>query len=242
MKKSLLVKWIVLAILLLLPIYGLYLFKDIIFNGGDKSTFPTLEVVSETPIPEYSFINQDNEVITNETYKGKIHIVDFIFTTCPTICPQMTFHMEYLQGKLSRYNDILYLSHTINPKYDTPEILKEYAQKYESELGADLSTWNFVTGDKEEIYNIARSYLCIAEESDEEATGGFIHSGFFVLVDTEGKIRSGYDRSGNAIGVYDGTSAASVKDLIVDVGVLVSETKRKEREEAEVAKSKVKKK
>ena len=230
MKKQRVIKWIILGVLLIVPICGLFLLKGMIFNGGDKSKFPALKVVSETPIPEFSFVNQDNKIITNETYRGKIYIADFIFTTCPTICRKMTFNMEYLQGKLSRYNDILYLSHTINPEYDTPEILKEYAKRYESELGADLSTWNFVTGNKEEIYEIAKSYLCSAEESNKEGEGGFIHSGLFVLIDAEGKIRCGYDSNGNPIGAYDGTSASSVKRLMVDVGVLVSETKRKARE------------
>ena len=230
MKKQLVIKWIFLGVLLLLPIYGLYLLKDMIFNGGDKSTFPALKVVSETPIPEFSFVNQDNEIVSNETYKGKIYIADFIFTTCPSICKEMTFNMEYLQGKLSRYDDILFLSHTINPEYDTPRILKKYAKRYETELGADLSTWNFVTGDKHEIYEIAKSYLVHASESSNPDDGGFIHQGHFVLVDTEGRIRCGYDSNGNPIGAYDGTDASSVKDLIVDVGVLVSETKRKARE------------
>mgnify|MGYP006120308629 CR=1 FL=1 len=235
MKKKLVKKWIFLGVLLLIPIYGLWLIKDMIFNGGDKSKFPTLEVVT-TPegevaiIPEFSFVNQDNKIITNETYKGKIYIADFIFTTCPSICKKMTLHMEYLQGKLSRYDNILYLSHTINPEYDTPKILKEYAKRYETELGADLSTWNFVTGDKHEIYEIAKSYLVHASESSNPDDGGFIHQGHFVLVDTEGRIRCGYDSNGNPIGAYDGTDASSVKDLIVDVGVLVSETKRKARE------------
>ena len=230
MKNQPFIKWVFLVVLLCVPIFGLYLIKDAIFNKDDKSAFPTLEVVSGIPIPEFSFVNQNNEIITNETYKSKIYIADFIFTTCPSICKDMTFNMEYLQGKLSRYDNILYLSHTINPEYDTPEILKEYAKRYERELGADLSTWNFVTGDKDEIYEIAKSYLCSASESDDENTGGYIHSGFFVLVDTEGKIRCGYDSNGNPIGAYDGTSDPSVKDLIVDVGVLVSETKRKARE------------
>ena len=150
--KQSLIKWVFLIFLLCAPIYGLFLIKDMIFNGGDRSKFPSLKVVSEIPIPEFSFVNQNNEIITNETHKDKIYIADFIFTTCPSICPPMTFNMEYLQEKLSRYDNILYLSHTINPEYDTPEILKEYAKKYESDLGADLSTWNFVTGNKEDIY------------------------------------------------------------------------------------------
>lgn len=91
MKKQLVIKWIFLGVLLCVPIFGLYLIKDTIFNKDDKSTFPTLEVVSEIPIPDFSFVNQNNEIITNETYKGKIYIADFIFTTCPTICPKIGF-------------------------------------------------------------------------------------------------------------------------------------------------------
>jgi len=229
-----------------LPIIFLWIFKEVIFSGENK--FPTLSIVSGThidtliddngydsiitkyQIPNFSFINQDHDTITNEYYKGKIYIANFMFTRCPTICKDMTFNMEYLQGKLSRYDDILYLSHTIDTDYDTPEILKEYAERYQNELGADLSKWNFVTGKKDEIYSIARSYLCAAEESDQEDTGGFIHSTSFILIDKEGKIRSGFDSYGNPIGVYDGTSISSIKELIVDVGVLVSETKRKERD------------
>ena len=223
-------KHFILISLIAFPIIILWACKEVIFNGGDQNRLPTLSIVSESPIPDFSFINQDHDTITNEYYKGKIYIANFMFTRCPTICKDMTFNMEYLQGKLSKYDDILYLSHTIDSDYDDPEILKEYAERYQNELGADLSKWNFVTGEKDEIYSIARSYLCAAEESDQEDTGGFIHSTSFILIDKEGKIRSGFDSYGNPIGVYDGTSVSSVKELIVDVGVLVSETKRKERD------------
>ena len=218
-------------ILLLIAVPSLILlgFKEALFKGGDEKRLPTLSVVSKDPIPAFSFINQYQDTITNEDYKGKIYIANFIFTRCPTICKDMSFNMEYLQGKLSRYDNILYLSHTIDPEYDTPMVLKEYAEKYERQLGADLESWNFVTGDKDQIYDIARSYLCAAEESDEESTGGFIHSSSFILIDDQGRIRSGYDSHNNPIGVYDGTSVPSVKDLIVDVGVLVSEIKREKR-------------
>ena len=212
--------------LIVLPIIFLWSFKQVIFSGGKN--LPTLAIVSDTPIPDFSFINQDRDTITNQDYKGKIYIANFMFTSCPTICKKMTLHMEYLQGKLSKYEDILYLSHTIDQEHDNPEILKEYAERYQNKLGADLSKWNFVTDGKTEIKNIQRSYLSFGEESDQEDTGGFIHSPYFILIDQEGKIRSGFDSYGNPIGVYDGTSLSSVKDLIVDVGVLVSETKRKE--------------
>jgi len=224
-------KLLILVSLIVFPIIFLWTCKEVIFRGGDEKRLPTLSIVSNTPIPDFSFINQNYDTITNKYYQGKIYIANFMFTRCPTICKDMTFNMEYLQGKLSKYDDILYLSHTIDPDYDTPVILKEYAGRYQNELGADLSKWNFVTGEKDDLYSIARSYLCAAEESDQEETGGFIHSTSFILIDKEGKIRSGFDGSGNPIGVYDGTSASSVKELIVDVGVLVSETKRKERDD-----------
>ena len=224
-------KFLLLISLIVLPIVFLWACKEAIFNGGDKDRLPTLAIVSEDPIPNFSFINQNEDIITNEYYNDKIYIANFIFTRCPTICREMTFNMEYLQGKLSKYDDILYLSHTIDPEYDTPEILNEYAKGYQDDLGADLSKWNFVTGNRDEIYTIARSYLCAAEE-DASAEGGFIHSSSFILIDSDGRIRSGFNDQ-NPIGVYDGTSASSVKDLIVDVGVLVSETKRNARSNEE---------
>lgn len=222
------VKQIIVGSLIIIPIIFLWSFKEMLFNGGDKNRLPTLAIITEEPMPEFSFVNQDYDTITNEDYKGKIYIANFMFTTCPTICKDMTFNLAYLQGKLSRYDDILYLSHTINPDYDTPEILREYMQESQK-IGADLSRWNFVTGDKNQIYNMARSYLCAADVSEEDGTGGFIHSPSFILIDGHGRIRSGFDANGNPIGVYDGTSASSVKDLIVDVGILVSETKRNKK-------------
>ena len=228
--KNSYVKWIILTVLLAFPAYGLYMLKDVIFNGGHRDAFPTLCIVPEKDsIPDFSFINQNNDTVTNDYYKDKIYIANFMFTTCPSICPKMTYHMEHLQGKLSRYDNVFYLSHTINPDYDTPEVLYDYAKLYESRYGADLSTWNFVTGDKEELYKMAEFYMVHADKSEKEGDGGFIHSPFFILIDNHGRIRSGFDNYGNPLGVYDGTSASSVKDLIVDVGVLVSEIKRNER-------------
>ena len=134
--------------------------------------------------------------------------------------------------ELEKNDNVYFLSHTINPEHDTPEVLKEYADHFGNKYGLDMSRWNFVTGNKDSIYKIAASYLTIAgegEDNENHADFGLVHSGDFILVDNNGIIRSGYDYMGNPIGSYDGTSAQSVKNLIVDVGVLVKEIKRNEQ-------------
>lgn len=234
-------KWVLLFVLLVLPF--------MIYTGCFKSAsnnFATLAVIGQEghKIPEFSFINQNNDTITNADYDGNIYIANFIFTTCPTICPAMTINMRYIQDELSKYPNIKFLSHTVNPNYDTPEILKQYATK----MRIDESNFNFVTGDKEEIYKMAASYFVNASE-DELAPGGFLHSEYLVLVDKEGRVRSGYSNFtcskcgetsknsklscsncnekytyvGNPVGNYDGTKDFVIKDLIKDVKVLLAE-------------------
>ena len=189
---------------------------------------------NERTIPPFSFINQNNDTVTNDYYKDKIYIANFIFTTCPTQCKDMTFNMEYLQGKLSKYDDVYFLSHTVNPEYDTPEVLNQYATRLEKELGADLSKWNFVTGTKIEIYEIAKSYL-VSAGVDTSGMGhnGFIHDDIFTLVDGQGRIRAGWQETNNpmdsSIRIYYGTQIPMIKEMVRDVGVLVSETKRLQR-------------
>ena len=234
-------KWVLLFVLLVLPF--------MIYTGCFKSAsnnFATLAIIGQEghTIPEFSFINQNNDTITNANYDGNIYIANFIFTTCPTICPAMTINMRYIQHELSKYPNIKFLSHTVNPNYDTPEILKQYATK----MRIDESNFNFVTGDKEEIYKMAASYFVNASE-DELAPGGFLHSEYLVIVDKEGRVRSGYSNFtcskcgqtsknsklscsncnekytyvGNPVGSYDGTKDFVIKDLIKDVKVLLAE-------------------
>ena len=209
-------------IIVAITLFGTYMMKD------SKNDYQLPKLGS---IPSFEFTDSDGNLISQEELSGKVWVADFIFTTCTMACPVMTGNMNLIHKAFKNNDKVRIVSISVYPEYDTPEILKEYAERYQNELGADLSKWNFVTGKKDEIYSIARSYLCAAEESDQEDTGGFIHSTSFILIDKEGKIRSGFDGSGNPIGVYDGTSASSVKELIVDVGVLVSETKRKERDD-----------
>ena len=164
------------------------------------------EVVTDTiphKIRDFQFVNQDSMIVTNETFAGKVYVADFFFTTCPTICPVMKQQMLRVYEVYQKEPGFGILSHTIDPKYDTVALLKDYAER----LGVSTPTWHFVTGDQDEIYDIAEeSYLSIADE-DETAPGGFIHSGAFLLIDRDRQIR----------GVYDGTVPEQVDILIKDI-------------------------
>ena len=141
-------------------------------------------------------------------YEGKIIVADFFFTTCPTICPIMTKQMTRLQWLLedNSYDDVHFLSYTVNPEHDTAEVLKDYAD----EQGADLSSWTFITGDQEEIFELGFEGYLLSTQEDELAPGGFLHSSMFVLLDRDRHIR----------GFYDGTSTKEVDDLVTDIKML----------------------
>lgn len=219
---------IVLILLLVVPpiIYS-YVTKG--FNN-----FIKLDIVGERDldtgeyhtISEFSFINQLGEQVNNDSMKGNIYIADFFFTNCPSICPVMTKNMAYVQNKLKVYPNIKFLSHTVDPANDSPQRFKEYINEMRlKNINIDESNWDFVTGKKEEIYDVAKSYF-VNVSADSLAPGGFLHSEYFVLVDKEGRIRSGIDKNGNVVGVYDGTNEAQLRDLINDVKVLMAEYKR----------------
>jgi protein SCO1 len=219
---------IVLILLLVVPpiIYS-YVTKG--FNN-----FIKLDIVGERDldtgeyhtISEFSFINQLGEQVNNDSMKGNIYIADFFFTNCPSICPVMTKNMAYVQNKLKVYPNIKFLSHTVDPDNDSPLRFKEYINEMRlKNINIDESNWDFVTGKKEEIYDVAKSYF-VNVSADSLAPGGFLHSEYFVLVDKEGRIRSGIDKNGNVVGVYDGTNEVQLRDLINDVKVLMAEYKR----------------
>jgi len=192
------------------------------------NTFIKLEVIGHEnhKIPAFSFINQDDEVVINDSLNGYIYIANFFFTSCPTICPVMTKNMAYLQNKLSVYPGIKFLSHTVDPQNDTPERMLNYVNNLKAKnIHISLSNWDFVTGDKDDLYTIAKSYF-VNVSMDSLAPGGFLHSEYFVLIDKEGRVRSGIDQNNNVVGVYDGTNDVQMKDLINDVKVLLAEYKR----------------
>ena len=152
-------------------------------------------------VPQFSFINQDSSIVTNSDYLGKVYLVDFFFTTCPTICPIMTSNLVEIQNTFEGEKDLGILSFTINPRYDTPEILKKYQERY----GITHPNWNLLTGNQEEIFELSREGFYILTNENEEAPGGFEHSGMFALVDKEGYIRSRTDQFGNPLIYYRGT-------------------------------------
>ncbi len=184
-------------------------------------------------IPDFTLTDQNGEPWNPAAYGGKIYVADFFFTSCPTICPAMQQSMLRLQRRFKDYDDFALLSFTVDPTRDTPEVLKAYGE----EIGADFSNWTFLTGSSDSIYQIAMKGYFVNAMPDELAPGGFLHSEYLVLIDKDGHIRSGIDRSGNVRAVYDGTSDAEVHELMDDVKVLLAEyrleTKRAEKKRME---------
>lgn len=160
-------------------------------------------------IQDFQLVDQDSSIVTNETYSDKVYVADFFFTSCPTICPQMKAQMLRVYEKFEANDQVGILSHTIDPTYDTVALLKDYSER----LGVSSDKWKFVTGDQDYIYDLAeKSYMSIADE-DADAPGGYIHSGAFLLVDKERRIR----------GVYDGTVPEQVDVMINDIEKLLKE-------------------
>ena len=172
------------------------------------NNFIKLEVIGEVDysIDDFSFINQNNDTITQASLTSSIYVANFFFTSCPSICPIMTRNMSYLQDKLSVFPNIRFLSHTVDPVNDTPDKLKSYVSLMQQKnININLSNWDFVTGDKDKLYQSAANYFVNARV-DSLAPGGFLHSEYFILIDKQGRVRSGIANNGNAVGAYDGTN------------------------------------
>ncbi|MEG3657420.1 SCO family protein [Arenibacter palladensis] len=152
-------------------------------------------------VPPFAFVDQDSLLITNDDYKGKVYLVEFFFTTCPTICPIMNKNLVQIQNEFKNFENFGVASFTINPEYDTPGVLKEYAQDY----GITNMDWHLLTGNINDIYTLANTGFSIFAAEVPEAEGGFEHSGLFALVDKNGFIRSRVDKFGNPIVYYRGT-------------------------------------
>jgi protein SCO1/2 len=162
-----------------------------------------------TQIPPFRFINQDNQVITEKDYEGKVYIADFFFTTCPSICPKMSNTLSIVQERLKGESNFAILSHSIDPEYDQPPILKSYSKKN----NAENKIWNFVTGDRDFIYDICENYYMAYAKKDSLAEGGYVHSGFLILVDKHKYVRS----------AYDGTRPELADSIAADVKILLKE-------------------
>lgn len=156
-------------------------------------------------INDFSLINQNGETITQDNYKGKIYVADFFFTTCGTICPIMTKNMAAIQKEILDDDDIMLLSHSVTPEIDTVAQLKRYA----IEKGVNDAKWNLVTGDRKQIYDLARkSYLAVKSNGDEDYS--MVHTENFMLIDKERRIR----------GFYDGTKEEEIEQLLEDIEIL----------------------
>jgi len=169
-------------------------------NSSDELSFLKINGELKT-VPDFSFTNQNGKIITNKDYIGKVYVVEFFFTTCLTICPRMNANMVDIQNHFKEFNDDFGIaSFSINPKNDTPEVLKAYADKY----GVSNPNWHFLTGDQEAIYVLANQGFNIYAGQNEEVEGGFEHSGNFALIDKNGYIRSRMDDFGNPKIFYKG--------------------------------------
>jgi protein SCO1/2 len=159
-------------------------------------------------IADFAFVNQVGDTIRKEDMAGKIYVADFFFTTCPTICPIMKKEMLRVYEQFKGEPNFRILSHSIDPTHDTQAVLKDYAEK----LGvSDAATWNFLTGDQEKIFEIGQTSYLTTTMADDMEPGGFLHSGAFLLVDQQGRIR----------GVYDGTKTEQVDRLLADIPKLL---------------------
>ena len=181
-------------------------------ENSEKPYFATIGKV-----PEFSFTNQDQKTITNKSYHKKVYIVEFFFTTCPSICPIMNKNMVKIQDEFFGNPNLGIASFTIDPNTDTAEVLKEYASQYK----ITNPNWNLLTGDKEAIYKLANSGFNLYVGENSEVDGGFEHSGFFALIDQEGNIRSRFDEQGNPIIYYNGLEDEGVQMLKEDIKLLL---------------------
>ncbi|WP_293786351.1 SCO family protein [uncultured Pedobacter sp.] len=177
----------------------------------DAAGVEKIDTVYQT-IPAWSFLNQDSVITTNKATDGKVYVADFFFTSCTTICPTMHRNLMTVYNDFITNPDVMFVSHTIDFKYDKPHVLKKYAQK----LGVDGPKWLFLYGTKDSVYTLAEKNYLVAVGEDSTAKDGYIHQGYLVLIDKDRRIR----------GAYDGTKADQVEQLKKDIPVLLAEYKK----------------
>ena len=180
--------------------------QDNNFSNTEKLSYIEINGKSKK-VPNFSFTNQDGKTITQDDYKGKVYVVEFFFTTCPTICPRMNRNLIDVQNSFRGENDFGVASFSITPEIDTPEVLKEYASRY----GVTNPNWNLMTGEENAIYDLANIGFNIFVGKNEDVEAGFEHSGDFALIDKEGFIRSRKDAFGNPKIFYKGVISVEEK-------------------------------
>ncbi|MEO5643497.1 MAG: SCO family protein [Bacteroidia bacterium] len=156
---------------------------------------------------DFSLTDQTGKTVTRKDFENSITVVDFFFTSCQGICPVMNTQMKRVYDKFRGNKEVKFISHTVNPEKDSVEVLAAYAKKFD----ADASQWHFVTGDKPQLYKLARKSYLISDTNGNGGVEDFVHSQNFAMIDKEGHIR----------GVYDGTDSVEVNRLIIEINVLL---------------------
>jgi len=211
MKKN---SYILIALVIL--IFGIWALPKIFSNFNKK------ELMRFEKVPVFEFTNQNNKTINNSDFSDKVYVVEFFFTTCPTICPKMNANMVLIQNEFYGNPNFGIASFSIDPKHDTPQILKAYAE----EKGATLKNWHFMTGDKDAIYTFSNDGFRLYVGENANVEGGFEHSGLFALIDKDGYIRSRIVKIGeneNPIKYYNGLDAKEIQWLKEDIAILLKE-------------------
>ena len=213
-------KRILLLVLLLLPV-SLYM-GAVLISG--ELTYDSLETMGPAPgfegssVEDFHMEVSDGTDWTPERMEGKISVVSFFFTSCPTVCPAMNSHIAELHNRMGAYKDIQFVSYTVDPSNDDAETL----ETYKSHFAEGSEAWHFIRGERNFTYDMANAYY-LAASQDSSAEGGYNHSQTVVLVDWNGDMRTRLDEHDQPIGAYDVTQATVVKDLIEDLRILVKE-------------------
>lgn len=183
-------------------------------SSGEESDLLTIGKA-----PKFNLTDQNKQTISNDTYKGKVYVIEFFFTSCPSICPVMNRNMKFVQGSFASNTNFGIASISIDPEHDTPEVLKKHAEQIE----AKGINWHFLTGDKKTIFEMANKGFNLYVGENPKVNGGFEHSGLFALIDKKGNIRCRKDEFDNPIVYYDGLSEEGIKQIKQDISKLLAE-------------------
>ncbi|CAC9974284.1 SCO family protein [Flavobacterium panici] len=187
-------------------------------NVGSKSS-KDAKLLTIGAAPKFELTNQDNVKVSNATYRGKVYVLEFFFTTCPSICPKMNLSMLEIEKTFFGNPNFGIVSITIDPTHDTPQVLKDHAKL----LGVKSSNWNFLTGDRATIMDLSNKGFNLYAGENSKVSGGFEHSGLFALIDKDGNIRCRKDEFGNPNIYYDGLDKKGVREIQEDIKILLEE-------------------